>query len=77
MKIPHEMIVRQPQALFCRESRLRERHQFLQTINRAQYESTLPNFVSLIELTSGTDQEFAVNVAKSTPTTFNAFLKTL
>ena len=54
-----------------------ERHQFLTSLGRAQYDPGKPQYVSPAALTEGSDLEFAENVARSTIQLFNAFLKTL
>ncbi|KAF4527780.1 hypothetical protein B566_EDAN015836 [Ephemera danica] len=77
MKIPHGLIRRQPNVLLCRASRVKERHLFLVSRDLAQYNTRLPNYISLEALVSGTDAEFAVDVAGSSLVAYSSFLKTL
>lgn len=77
MKIPHKIILKFPETLFCRKARLKERHQFLEKLNKVQYDPTKENYISIKEIIQGRDVDFAVNVAKSTIDIYNTFLKTL
>lgn len=77
MKLPHETIAQQPEVLTCRLHKLKQRHMFLVTQKKAQYDPTKPLYVSLKALISNTDAEFCANVAKTPVETFNMFLKTL
>ena len=54
-----------------------ERHQFLTSLGRAQYDPGKPQYVSPTALTEGSDLEFVEKVARSTIQLYNAFLKTL
>lgn len=76
MKISHEQLLQSPEILYTRAFRIKQRHEFLESLNRAQYDPWKDLYVSLKSLVEGTDAEFAVNVAKSTPKNFNAFLRT-
>jgi len=76
MGIPHEQILQQPDVLLFREFIVRQRHNFLKELGKAQYDPTLPNYVSLESLVHGSDVEFCRNVAKTSLEVFNAFLKT-
>lgn len=77
MGIPLESIAKVPEVLTCRFFRIRQRHEFLVALGRAQYDAKAPNYVSLEMLFSGDDSQFAVSVAKSSVQAYNAFLKTL
>lgn len=75
IKISHESILKQPSVLGCRLYRMKQRHEFLQSLNKAQYEPKQPGYVSLVSLITGTDVDFCKNVAKTSVETFNTFLK--
>ncbi|KAB0798472.1 hypothetical protein PPYR_09465 [Photinus pyralis] len=77
MNIPIERIVEVPEVLMCRLFRIRQRHLFLDSLGRAQYNHRNPNYVSLLQLVSGSDVDFSVDVAKSSVQDFNLFLKSL
>lgn len=75
--IPHHILAHFPTALTSKPQEVAERHQFLTSLGRAQYDPGKPQYVSPAALTEGSDLEFAENVARSTIQLFNAFLKTL
>ncbi|XP_037042800.1 transcription termination factor 3, mitochondrial [Bradysia coprophila] len=77
MGISHEQIVKSSGVLQSREHIIRQRHEFLKLIGRAQYDPTKDLYVSLIELVVGTDQEFALNVAGTSYIKFETFLRQL
>ncbi|XP_063231578.1 transcription termination factor 3, mitochondrial isoform X2 [Bacillus rossius redtenbacheri] len=77
MKIPHEHIAQCPRVLSSRAFRIKQRHLFLHSLGRAQYNPALECYVSLGSLVDGTDAQFCENVAKTSVDTFNIFLKTL
>ncbi|KAL3280976.1 hypothetical protein HHI36_004201 [Cryptolaemus montrouzieri] len=77
MQIPLEDIVKLPGSLSCREHRLKERYLFLKKLNRVQFDSKKPNYVSLLSIVSGSDSHFATEIAKSSIQAYNEFLKTL
>lgn len=77
MNIPHNMIVQECGVLSFRESRLKQRHIFLEKIGKAQYDPKQPNYISLTSLVSQKDDFFCKEVAKSSINTFNMFLKSL
>ncbi|XP_059480425.1 transcription termination factor 3, mitochondrial [Neocloeon triangulifer] len=77
LKIPHKQIVKQPHALLARLNYVRQRHFFLHSLSKAQYDPALPNYVSLLALVSGSSAEFASNVAGSSADDFSRFLKTM
>lgn len=77
MKIPQELILESPSILLVRAFVLRERLGFLKSLGRAQYVKTLPLYVPLDAISSCSNEEFAVNIAKSTYEEFDAYLRTL
>ncbi|GFO22763.1 transcription termination factor 3, mitochondrial [Plakobranchus ocellatus] len=77
MGITRDQIMLWPGILRTRQHIVRDRHLFLVSRNRAQYDPCLENFVSLKALGSGSDTEFCKNVAKCDEQEFHAFLKTL
>lgn len=77
MKLPHSLISEQPEILTCRLHRLKQRHMFLETQGRAQYDPKKPMYVSLKTLVSNSDAEFSIDIAKAPVETYNMFLKTL
>lgn len=77
MGIAHDRILQFPEILYCREHRLRQRHEYLQMLTKAQYDPTRDLYVSFKQLTEGTDSEFALNVAKTSYDDFETFLRTL
>uniref|UniRef100_A0A1B6DHA9 Transcription termination factor 3, mitochondrial n=1 Tax=Clastoptera arizonana TaxID=38151 RepID=A0A1B6DHA9_9HEMI len=77
MKISHERLLSQPGILFFRDYIIKQRHLFLVSLGKAQYDPKLPGYVSLEILVKGSDTEFCHNVAKTSINTFNVFLKTL
>lgn len=77
MEIPLEMIVEIPEVLLCRAFRIKQRHLFLKSLGRIQFDPKKPLYISLIDIISGTDAHFSTEVAKSSIQAFNAFLKTL
>lgn len=77
MNIPLGRIAQECGILDTRLIKIRPRHEFLVTIEKAQYNSKKPNYVSLISLVSGTDAEFCENIAKTSIQAYNTFLKSL
>lgn len=77
MEIPQEEILKWSGILQLREHRLKQRHEFLKLIGRAQYDPTKDLYVSLKALCVGTDEEFAMNVAKTAYKKFENFLRQL
>ena len=77
VKLNHGMIAAFPAVLTCRDFIVRQRHQFLRFVKRDQYDPKMPNYVSPLDLISGTDAHFAERVAKSNVLEFNDFCKTL
>lgn len=77
MNIQLGRIVQECGILRTRLIKLRPRHEFLVKVDKAQYDSKKPNYVSLISLVSGTDAEFCENIAKTSIQAYNTFLKSL
>lgn len=77
MEIPHSQIVKSSSVLQCRPHKIKERHEFLKLIGKAQYDPTKDLYVPLIQLAVGTDREFAINVAKTPYDKFETFLRNL
>ncbi|XP_047461200.1 transcription termination factor 3, mitochondrial [Mugil cephalus] len=77
MKVPHYLITKFPQVLNSKYLRLRERHLFLEYLGKAQYDPTLPNYISLDRLVSLPDETFCTELASATLEDFYMFQKTL
>lgn len=77
MKLPHKLLLKQPDILLCRLSRIKQRHEFLVTLNRAQYDPEQPLYIAPKTLITGTDVDFCRTVAKVAVETYNMYLKTL
>lgn len=77
MKISHDQIVKSSGILQHREHRIKQRHEFLKLIGKAQYDPTKDLYVPLIQLVEGNDAEFAMNVAKTSYKQFDTFLRQL
>ncbi|XP_004074270.1 transcription termination factor 3, mitochondrial [Oryzias latipes] len=77
MKVPHYLIAKFPQVLNTKYLRVRERHLFLEYLQKAQYDPTLPNYISLDRMVSLPDEAFCTELALSTVEDFYLFQKTL
>lgn len=77
MNLPLSLIASDPSGLVNRTMRLRERHLFLTSLGKAQYDPSLPQYVSINNITHGDDASFCQFVAKTSVETYNLFLKTL
>ncbi|KAM9737460.1 transcription termination factor 3, mitochondrial [Menidia menidia] len=77
MKVPHYLIAKFPQVLNTKYLRLRERHLFLEYLGKAQYDPTLPGYISLDRLVSLPDEPFCSDLASATLEDFYLFQKTL
>lgn len=77
MEISHEQILQQPIILTFRLHIIKQRHEFLKSLGKTQFDPKLPGYISLDALSTGTDVEFCKNVAKTSIEVFNTFLKTL
>lgn len=76
MGLSHAQIIQCPELLASREFRLRERHEFLKLLGRAQYDPQKDLYISPSEIVQGNNFYFVRNVAKSDLETFDLFLKT-
>jgi len=76
-KIPHEILAKFPQSLIRPYWVARPRFKFLESIGRAQFDPTQPNYVSPDMLTCDHDEDFCENVAKCSIELFDKFQKTL
>ncbi|XP_039280522.1 transcription termination factor 3, mitochondrial isoform X2 [Nilaparvata lugens] len=77
MKLSHDAILKHVMLLGNRKFRTEQRHSFLVSLGRAQYDPALPQYVSPSSLLLGDDLQFCTNVAKASVESFNLFLKTL
>ncbi|XP_045601353.2 transcription termination factor 3, mitochondrial [Procambarus clarkii] len=77
MGLSHSQLVQFPHVLLSREFRLKQRHEYLKTIGRNQYNPLQPNYVSPSALVAGDDAEFCNTIAKTSVQDFNDFLKTM
>lgn len=77
MGLTHAQILQFPEILGTRDFRVKQRHEFLKTLGRNQYDPLKPNYVSPIAIVSGTDEEFCIEVAKVSLMDFDKFVKTL
>uniref|UniRef100_A0A1A7XBT0 Transcription termination factor 3, mitochondrial n=1 Tax=Iconisemion striatum TaxID=60296 RepID=A0A1A7XBT0_9TELE len=77
MKVPHHLITKFPQVFNTKFLRLRERHLFLEYLEKAQYDPELPNYISLDRLVSLPDETFCNELALATLDDFYLFQKTL
>ena len=77
MKIPHQQILDFPEILKSRTFHIKQRHMFLDSLGRAQYDPKLGGYISPRSLVIGTDTEFSQIVAKSSVEAFNIFLKSI
>lgn len=75
--IPHKKIVDSPEVLNSRRIRMEERYKFLKFLRRDQFDEKLPGYVPLKSLTLATDDEFVIDICKSTSEMYDNFLKTL
>ena len=50
---------------------------FFRSLDRAQYDPLLPNYVCIRDLAVSSDTEFAVVIAKSSIQAYETFLKTM
>lgn len=75
--IPHEILVRFPKSITQTQHKLLPRHKYLESLGRAQYCPTLPNYVSPAALSEGDDTEFAEKIAGTSVLLYNLFQKSL
>lgn len=77
MELSHKEILQNPEVLLCREHRIKERHEFLKYLGKAQYDPKKELYISPKNLVSYSDSEFVTNLAKSNLLIYSTFLKTL
>lgn len=77
MFLTNDDILEFPEILIARLYRLKERHGFLRSIGRAQYNPKLDLYVSPRDVVVLNNSDFALNAAKSTPRKFDEYLRTL
>ncbi|XP_033830623.1 transcription termination factor 3, mitochondrial [Periophthalmus magnuspinnatus] len=77
MKVPHHLIVKFPQVLNTKYLRVKERHLFLEYLEKAQYDPTQPNYIALDSLISLPDETFCSELASAKLEDFCLFQKTL
>ncbi|XP_030757317.1 transcription termination factor 3, mitochondrial [Sitophilus oryzae] len=77
MNISLEQIIQNAEVFTCRAKRIKERHEFLVKLGRAQYDPKKPNYVALTTLIKDCDATFACEVAKSSIDTYNMYLKAI
>uniref|UniRef100_A0A0B6ZN96 Transcription termination factor 3, mitochondrial n=1 Tax=Arion vulgaris TaxID=1028688 RepID=A0A0B6ZN96_9EUPU len=77
MQLSHQQILVCPKIMRTRLHVFKNRHLFLMSLDRAQYDPCKENFVSLQALAYCMDDEFCQNVAKCNVNDFYDFCKTL
>ena len=77
MGLSHAYMVEFVHVLLSRPVRVKQRHEYLMYLHKAQYDPTKPNFISMKALTMGNDKEFVRDVAKTSTKHYYNFLKTL
>uniref|UniRef100_A0A914LDR4 Uncharacterized protein n=1 Tax=Meloidogyne incognita TaxID=6306 RepID=A0A914LDR4_MELIC len=75
MKIENEQIVQFPCALRCPITGLRNRHEYLHRLKKANYIPKTPNCITLYKLLHPSDRYFSENVAETPLEDYNRFLK--
>lgn len=77
MGLSHKTITEFPKVFGSRLFIFPQRHKYLVSLGRAQYDPTVENYVSPIKLVEGRNDEFCKNVAKTSLEEFEQFMKTL
>jgi mTERF domain-containing protein len=77
MGLSHKDILLWPQIFCTRTFIIEQRHRYLVSLGRAQYNPKKENYISLRDLVRGLDADFCENVAKSSVEQFNEFVKTI
>ena len=75
MELSHGIIAKSGAALATPRYILEYRHRYLVKQGRAQYNPTLPNYVSLNDLVVPIDEDFCFKTAKTTISEYNTFLR--
>lgn len=76
MKLSHLMIITHSEVITTRKSRLKNRHEFLVELKKAQYDPKKMGYIAPRSIAVGSDAEFCSKVAKTSVDTYNLFLKT-
>lgn len=77
MNISNDLILKSPDILCAKTFKIKERHGYLKSIGRAQYDPHLDLYVSLGAIAASNDEEFATNVAKTSLEEYENYLRTL
>lgn len=77
MKIDNSMLLKQTKIFKTRLFKIKQRHGFLASLGKAQYDPTKDLYVALDNLAVATDAEFVENIAKVPYAQFDAYLRTL
>ena len=75
--IPHETLVKFPEALKASAVNTRPRLKFLRALGRDQFDKSKPNYISPGLLTVNSDTEFCEHAAKCSESLYDKFLLTL
>ncbi|KAK0077502.1 hypothetical protein PV325_005208 [Microctonus aethiopoides] len=76
MNLPHEILAQLPDILVAHRNLIKNRHEFLKSLGRVQYNPQKPLYISPNDICHGTDYEFCTKVAKVSIELFDMFLKT-
>lgn len=77
MNISNELILKSPDILCAKTYKIKERHGYLKSIGRAQYNPHLDLYISLDAIATYSDEEFAVNIVKNSLEEYEDYLRTL
>lgn len=77
MNISNELILRSPDILLTKTFKIKERHGYLKSIGRAQYDPNLDLYISLDAIATTNNEDFATNVVKTSLQDFENYLRTL
>ena len=77
LKLNNEQILSHPPILQVPLYLIKTRYSFLKSLNRVQFDPTLPNFISVKNMIQTEDKEFIHKYAKSSLQEFQKFLKTI
>ena len=75
MDIPHSLIVVFPSVFESSPIEIESRHRFLLKVDRAQYDPTKENYVSLKRLVAMKDDIFCIEIAQASLMEYYNFLK--
>ena len=77
MKIPHELIAKQPNIFESKILSIKFRHEYLKRLGRDQYDPKKPLYVPLSAFNDLEDNEFCEKYAKTSVRDFNLFMKSI